>query len=88
MNLSPLFTFMPLVEQFYSHPIIYLLVHGCLSTYKLATPWRKGWPSDQKIPVLPRAAFTACRPSNGMEVKDVFGHPAIRVRVVMSCKVS
>ena len=40
-----------------------------------------GWTVDREIRVRLPAALTACGPSDGKEVKDVFGRPGTRVGV-------
>ena len=48
--------------------------------------WRRGsgWTVDREIMFDPRRTPTSCAPSNGNEVKDVFGRPGARVMVGMT----
>ena len=45
-----------------------------------------GWTLDRKIRVRSPLTLTACGPSNGKEVKDVFGRPGARVEVGYTLK--
>ena len=45
-----------------------------------------GWTVDRKIRVQSRLTLTACGPSDGKEVKDIFGRPGARVKVGSACK--
>ena len=40
-----------------------------------------GWTVDQKVQVRFPATLTACGPSDGKEVKDVFGRPGAHIGV-------